>query len=50
MTFWQRYSPNGVTRAIAIIVIVTLTAASIGLFLASCQTYQPPGEDLWLAL
>jgi hypothetical protein len=38
------------SRAIAIVFIITLAAASIGLFLASCQAYQPPGQDLWRAL
>jgi predicted small secreted protein len=38
------------TRTLTIILIITLAAASIGLFLASCQTYQPPGEGIWRAL
>jgi hypothetical protein len=39
------------TRTLTIILIITLAAASIGLFLASCQTgYQPMGRDLWLAV
>jgi hypothetical protein len=39
------------TRTLTIILIITLAAASIGLFLASCQTgYQPMGENVWRAL
>lgn len=37
-------------RTLTIILIITLAAASIGLFLASCQTYQPMGENVWRAL
>lgn len=32
-------------KLIIIAILVTLCAA-----LAGCQTYQPPGEDLWRAL
>jgi predicted small secreted protein len=38
------------TRTLTIILIITLAAASIGLFLASCATYQPMGEDIWRVL
>lgn len=44
MTFWKRYS-----RGIIWLTIV-IAAIGMGLWLSGCQSYQPPGEDLWRML
>jgi predicted small secreted protein len=35
---------------IAIWIALAIALATPFLVLASCQTYQPPGEDIWRAL
>lgn len=44
MTFWNRYA-----RGIIWLAIV-LAAFGVAAYLSGCQTYQPPGENLWRAL
>lgn len=37
-------------RRIIILSLITIGAVIAAHFLSGCQGYQPPGQDLWLAL